>query len=307
MIIDAHAHIFSRISGLIGDGPTESASYGAATIGGKERVQVLPPVHKETTFPPEALIHCMEWAGVEKAVLLQGSFYGARNDEVLAACEKYPDKFVGAAFLDPWESDARDEFARIFDEQRFPILKLEISHETGLGGLHPGFDLGDAGLQWLWDEAQKRGIVLTLDLGRVGGRSYQTAALRAIIESHPDSKFVLCHLGFPTCEIDENLELWKAWEEYVRLGELPNVWMDLSALPHRAEEIYPFPRMARWIRHGMELIGPGKMMWGTDVPGLFTAGSYQQLLSAYQNIFADLSDSERSGVFGETALKVYPL
>lgn len=306
MIIDAHAHIFSRIDGLIGDGTTESAPYGAALIGGKELVQVLPPLNPETTHPPEMLLEGMAWAGVDKAVLLQGSFYGARNDEVREACAKYPDRLVGAAFLDPWESGAKDEFSKLFDEQKFPILKMEISHETGLGGLHPGFKLDDPDLHWLWDGLDERGVVLTLDPGKVGGRSYQTAAIHGIIESHPDMTFVLCHLGFPTRELDGNTVLQEQWEEFVKLGQLPNVWFDLSALPHRAEEIYPFPQLGAWLRRGLDLIGPEKMMWGTDVPGLFTAGNYQQLLSSYQEHLSHLSESEQAGVFGETAAKVYP-
>jgi predicted TIM-barrel fold metal-dependent hydrolase len=306
MIIDAHAHIFSKVDGLIGKGTTESAPYGNLLVGGEKLIQLIPPLNVETTHPPEILLKNMDWAGVDKAVLLQGSFYGARNDEVRDACARYPDRFVGAAFLDPWESNARDEFDRLFDEERFPILKMEISLETGLGGLHPDLQLDDPDVDWLWDGLEQRGIVLTLDPGRVGGPSYQTAAMRDIIESHPELTVVLCHLGFPTREIIDRNDLEKQWEDFVSLGRLPNVWFDLSALPHRAEETYPFPTMGTWIRRAIELIGPDKVMWGTDVPGLYTAGTYQQLLSAYQELLSDLTASERSGIFGETALSVYP-
>lgn len=306
MLIDAHAHIFSKVDGLIGRGATESAPYGAVLVGGRESVQLIPPLNPETTHPPEILLKNMDWAGVDKAVLLQGSFYGARNDEVRDACARYPDRLIGAAFLDPWESNARAEFSRLFDEEKFLILKMEISYEFGLGGLHPGLRLDDPDLQWLWDGLENRGVVLTLDPGRVGGPSYQTAAIRRIIETHPGMTVVLCHLGVPTRELDDRPDLQKEWEEFVMLGQLPNVWFDLSALPYCAEQIYPFPLIGSWMRRALELIGPGKMMWGTDVPGLYSAGTYQQLLSAYHEQLPDLAESVRAKIFGETARSVYP-
>ena len=115
MIIDAHAHIFSSVSGRVGRGAVTGLEFGRADIAGEE-IQLLPPYARATSFPPEALLANMDWAGVQRAVLLQGSFYGERNREVTDACARYPDRFVGAAFWDPWKDGARDEFERLFGD-----------------------------------------------------------------------------------------------------------------------------------------------------------------------------------------------
>ena len=58
--------------------------YGRIAVGDEE-TQLLPPYNEKTVFTPEMLIANMDWAGVDKAVLLQGPFYGECNSYVLEA------------------------------------------------------------------------------------------------------------------------------------------------------------------------------------------------------------------------------
>ena len=109
MIIDAHAHIFPGVRGATGRGPTRGPGYGRIAVGDEE-TQLLPPYNEKTVFTPEMLIANMDWAGVDKAVLLQGPFYGECNSYVLEALNRYPDRLVGAAYFDPWETNNRQEF-----------------------------------------------------------------------------------------------------------------------------------------------------------------------------------------------------
>ena len=89
MIIDAHAHIFPEVRGATGRGSTRGPGYGRIAVGDEE-TQLLPPYNEKTVFTPEMLIANMDWAGVDKTVLLQGPFYGACNSYVLEALNRYP-------------------------------------------------------------------------------------------------------------------------------------------------------------------------------------------------------------------------
>src|SRR5688572_15793784 len=80
MIVDAHAHIFD-------------ARRGRHSLG---------IAHNEYQFAPEALLAHLDAAGVDRAVLLQGPYYGNMNEYVSEAVERWPERFVGAAYLDPW-------------------------------------------------------------------------------------------------------------------------------------------------------------------------------------------------------------
>lgn len=70
MLIDVHAHIFPEIQGLVAGGTTRGLGYGHVAVGDKE-IQMMPPLNERTESTHEMLIANMDWAGVDKAVLLQ--------------------------------------------------------------------------------------------------------------------------------------------------------------------------------------------------------------------------------------------
>src|SRR5436190_2144905 len=181
MIIDAHVHILDRMKGRIGRGETRSLERGMIRIGEEETFRLMAPMPGETRFPPEVLLECMDWAGVDRAVLLQGPFYGEKNDYLHQAIRQWPDRFIGAAYVDPMAEDAREMFRRAVEDLDFRVVKLECSVATGLVGLHPELRLDDPRHGWLWEEAERQRLVVTLDLGAVGSASYQTAAVASLL------------------------------------------------------------------------------------------------------------------------------
>lgn len=305
MFIDAHAHIFPQVRGLIGAGPTRSLGYGRIAIGAEE-TQLFPPYGEKTAFTPEMLVANLDWAGVERAVLLQGTFYGECNQYVLEALERYPERLIGAAWLDPWAPRSRAQFGSIVAHPGFRALKLECSEATGLCGLHPEARLNAPELEWLWEEVEAAGWTLVLDLGAVGSRSYQTAAVRSIAQARPDLRIVIAHLGQPRPQVEDDLKLWRLWIEQIDLGRLPNVYFDTASLPaYVPGEDFPYPTAARYLRQAINRIGPAKVLWGTDQPGLLSHLNYPQLVKLAQLHTQFLSTREREMVLGGNALKVY--
>ena len=124
LMIDAHAHIFPKVQGMIASGKTRGLGYGRVRTGSEpQHEQILPPYNAKTIFTPEMLIANLNWAGVNKAVLLQGPFYGECNQYILKALEKYPDRLVGMAYLDPWEKHAPEAFEWICNTGTFRGIK----------------------------------------------------------------------------------------------------------------------------------------------------------------------------------------
>ena len=279
--------------------------YGRIAVGGEE-TQLLPPYNEKTVFTPEMLIANMDWAGVDKAVLLQGPFYGECNSYVLEALNRYPDRLVGAAYFDPWETEIRQDFESLVALSGFRVVKLECSEPTGLCGLHPDARLDMSEIAWLWNELEQRGLVLTLDLGAIGSRSYQTGAVRAIAENHPNLRIVIAHLGQPNPSAEAKAERWNLWQEQIDLGQLPNVWFDTAALPaYLPDEDFPYPTAARYLYLALERIGPSKILWGTDLPGLLRHLNYPQLLRLAKLHTQSLFPDEQAMILGENAMRVY--
>ena len=99
-VVDAHCHIFQEVRGQVAAGPTSGLGYGRMAVG-ETQMQMLPPYNPRTEFTAEMLVANMDWAGVDRAVLLQGTFYGECDDYTLAALRAYPGRLAGALFADP--------------------------------------------------------------------------------------------------------------------------------------------------------------------------------------------------------------
>ena len=96
------------------------------------------------------------------------------------------------------------------------------------------------------------------------------------------------------------------WLEPIDLGHLPNVWFDSSALPaYLPDEDWPYPSAERYLRLAIERIGPDKVMWGSDAPGLLLHASYPRLVELAALHTRSLSPREREMVLGRNALRVY--
>lgn len=305
MIVDAHAHIFRVVNGMNKEGPTKGLGYGAVEVGDR-RIEVIPPLCEQTTHTPEMLTRHMDIAGVDKAVLLQGPFYGECNQYVREAVRRYPGRFFGFAYLDPWQRDARAVLQEISATPEFVGLKIEFSEATGLSGIHPGARLEDPGVEWLWEELERARMVAVLDLGSIGAASYQTDSVRRIAESRQNLTIIIAHLGQPTPTAESDPDLWRRWTEQIELGLLPNVHFDTASLPaYVAAEGYPFPTAGRYLAEAVRRIGSRKIMWGTDVPALLQHATYPQLLRSVRSHLGWLSDSDRAAVLGGNALRVF--
>lgn len=303
-IIDAHAHIFDRVRGLIGSGITESLPFGKARCGNDEIIRLMPPLAVETSFPPQVLLEYMDLAGVDKAVLLQAPFYGNMNDYVRQAVQRWPDRFIGTAYLDPWLEDAPRTFHHIVDQLGFG--EIDLTEATGLIGLYPEARLDDQDLEWFWEESKQRSLVVTLDLGPIGGRAYQTQALRNILSHHPGLKIVIAHLGQPPLRAQKDEQLNQLWQEQILLARHPGVWLDMAALPaYAGYEDYPYPSACRFLRQAVELVGSDKILWGSDIPGLLNHATYSQLIGFVARHCDFLSESDQAKILGGNALQVY--
>lgn len=304
MIIDAHLHITDGFHGCTGTGATTSLNYGRVQQGNAQ-LQLLPPFNPgPTVFPPETVLRLMDLAGVDAAVLLQGSFYGDHNRYLYQAAKRWPDRLIPTGYLDPCAKDARDQFHRITDEYGFRILKFEMTQPAGFTGVYPDLRLDGSEMLWIWEEAERRGLVVTLDLGKGRTPAYQTDAVQKILELHPTLTVVIAHLAQPALANPLDKELDRLWEQQILLGRHANVWFDTSALPAYCDEDYPFRSARLYLKRAAKLIGADKLMWGTDIPGLLGQATYEQLLNMIR-CHTEFTPAELDGLLGGTAEHVY--
>ena len=264
-----------------------------------QTVRMIPKEFGGDQVTPEHLLQVMDKNGVEKAVLLQGNFYGYQNYYTHLAVKKYPDRFAGAGAYDPFSRDKDGIRRYLFEELGFKIEKFEVSTGSGLMAIHPELKLDGPVMDEACSYACDHGHVFVIDIGKCGSDSWQVPELCNLVKRYPEMKFVACHLLAPSNKDKDRLR-W-ALEQL----QLPNLWFDLSSVVHNCRpDEYPYPKAIEFIQLAKEMVGAEKLMFGTDFPSALKEDVYGH----YVGYIADstvFTDQEKEQIFYENAYGVY--
>ncbi len=310
MIIDGHAHIFETINTVTGGGAQKSLGFGKVIRDTGEVFRLFPPSFKDNCCGPEMLLEYMDWAGVDKAVLVSGVLYGFTNQYVADVLRKWSDRFVGAALVDPMTRDASKVLKYAVEEQGFGALKFELSEFFGLAGIHPKIQLDSSEWLAIFEEAKKYQIPLIFDFGQPGMIGYQVKSLKNLVASYPEVNMAICHLGFSYPELEDNTKLHNDWKELISLGKNKNVWLDISsihALFNKRGDDYPFPQTQKMLKTVCDTVGTTRMYWGSDVPASTLVVTYPQCINFIRNHCTFFSGEEKKNILGENAKRLFKL
>ena len=298
-IIDAHAHVVQYIAGFTSRGELRGVGGGMARYADGSEFAMIPPEMGEYGVTPEALIGVMDKNGVERAVLLQGQFFGFQNEYTAEAVKRYPRRFAGAGSYDPFCVRVDDVRRRLFKELGFGAVKFEVSNGSGLMAYHPPIDLNGEVKNGCYRHAAENGLTVVMDIGRPRNCCWQVERLAAAIKNYRSVTFVVCHLLAP-----QRTDVALLSEALSRLA-LPNVYFDLASLAaNQQPEVYPYPTAAEHLNTAKRVVGADRLMFGTDMPGNLCRDTYAHLRD-YIALSGVFSPAELEKVFYDTALKVY--
>lgn len=141
---------------------------------------------------------------------------------------------------------------------------------------------------------------LSMDLSIKPSSAAQTLMM---IQSCPDTQFVLDHMGKPDIK---NSGFSQFKQDMDAFASLPNVVAKISGLLteanwyHWSEE-----EIGKYIAYAIGCFGPDRLMFGGDWPVVLLAGSYNQWLQALFKCLKNYSDEDIHKLFYDTANKVY--
>lgn len=296
--IDCHVHIFEILKGFCGKGEMRPIGGGWARWANGEVVRMVPPELGDDSFPAETCNRLLRQNHVEKAVLLQGSFYGFQNEYVAEAVRRYPDMFIGAVALDPFGESADPIYERITREPGMRAIKFETSSDVGLMSYHRAFEIDEV-MDKFAAKALNHGQTLVLDVGRVGMPSYQPESVRKLAVKYPALRIVVCHLLAPAQKDGDVLK------KSLALLSRPNIYFDISALPFNVRpDTYPYPTAVSYIKTACDIVGYHKLLWGTDTPSVLCHDSYAHLAD-YLSRTGEFTDDQLRAIYSENAMRAY--
>ncbi len=297
-IIDAHAHVVQYIAGFTSRGELRGVGGGRARYADGSEFQMIPEKFGGS-FTADDMISVMDGNGVEKAVLLQGQFFGFQNEYTAEAVKKYPNRLIGAGSYDPFCAKAEDVKRRLFHELGFKAVKFEVSNGSGLMAYHLPIDLDGEVMNACYRHAADNGLTVVMDIGRPRNCCWQVDALATVVKKYPSVTFVICHLLAPQ-RTDVAL-LGGALSKLAR----PNVYFDLASLASNQQpEIYPYPTAVEHLETAKRMVGSDRLMFGTDMPSNLCRDTYAHLTD-YITLSGVFTEKELDDIFYNTANAVY--
>jgi len=172
-----------------------------------------------------------------------------RNEAMVEACHKYPDRLVGGAYYDPREGKKAIDALKHYRDEGIPVVKLfpNLGYFPDADEVRPFFEkvaeLGMAVLShcgWLGGSGEK--------VSRENWAAYYShpGRFEKVIRACPDTVFIMAHMG----------GIAGLLESVMLTTRTPNTFVDCS------------PGQGLWaLEHGGAItasVPPEKLMWGAD-------------------------------------------
>jgi L-fuconolactonase len=280
MIVDAHHHLWD---------PTgrEYPWMSGSALAPIRRPYTVDDLRQETAA-----------AGVDRTVLVQTVSDMSETEEFLAAAEASQGLIAGVV---GWVYLTADDVG-----DRLTRLRAGVGGTRLVGIRHQVQDEPDPG--WLRRADVGRGLRAVGAVGLVYDLLVlvpQLPTAIAVVERHPDVRFVLDHAAKPPIAAGER-EPWASL--LAALAVLPNVSCKLSGLVTEARwDSWTVDDIRPYAEHVLDVFGPDRVLWGSDWPVCELAGSYGRVRELADKLTEGLSADERAAVFGGTATRVYGL
>jgi predicted TIM-barrel fold metal-dependent hydrolase len=270
LIIDCHAHIYAL----------DEDKY--PTIEKPKR----PPAGCGTVTH---LRREMEANGVRRVTAIQTSSYYRWDNRFTADSARFHKDFmVAVVTLDP-------------DDPSSPQMLRKYVRDYNARGMRsvPASSgrLDDPGVEKLWAEAERLGIVINVLTGR-----HHRDQIESLAKRHPDLQIVIDHC----MDLRVGPTLLTTLEAMQELAKLPNINAKLTFIPTGSAESFPCRDLHRACYAMIEAFTPERCVWGSNFPCELWCPeiSYSQHLSIFKTELG-LDELSKRAILGETAARLW--
>jgi predicted TIM-barrel fold metal-dependent hydrolase len=272
--IDAHSHVWTP----------DTQAYPLAA--GFRRVEMKPP-----SFTVQELQAQMRPVGVNRAVLIQMSFYGFDNRYLLDSIRKFPGQFRGVAVIDQNAHDAAAQMQALkpLGIRGFRIYPKNERIDDWLGSesLHGMFAAG---------AALRMAMCCLIDTDALPG-------LDRKCRDFPETPVVIDHL----CRIGASGPVEeKDIDALCGMSRHKNVTVKVSAFYALGKKLAPYRDLAPLIKRVYEAFGPERLMWASDSPFQVVDGhTYRASIDLVKTGLDFVSASDKEWLLHKTAERVF--
>lgn len=269
-VVDTHLHCF--------------AGAGNARFPYHERA----PYRPEAKATPEHLLHCMDQAGVDHAIVVHPEPYQDDHRYLEHCLAVGGARLKGTCLFFADRPESLKEMPRFLQRNQGRIIAARV-HAYAPGRLPP---LGTPEFRQLWKIASDFGLAMQLHF-----EPRYAPGLEPYIREFSSTTVIIDHLGRPMQGTPEEHAV------VVRWSELPNTIMKLSSLP--SQDQYPHRDVGPVIRQLTDAFGADRMIYGGGFNADATGDSYRAYRERLLSYLRHLSEAECHQIVGGTAARLF--
>jgi predicted TIM-barrel fold metal-dependent hydrolase len=280
MIIDAHTHLF----------PEEIRRNREKFFSAEPAFQKLYQSPKSRLIGTQEMLASMDANHVDKAVIFGFPWQNSRlfkqhNDYISEVVVRYPDRFIGLGCFDPFSDEAAEEARRCLQKGALSGIGELAFYQSGIE------NASVARLEPVMEICRVADLPVLIHTNEPIGHAYPgktpntLAQIYQLIRTFPQNKIILAHWG-------GGLFFFGLLKKEVK-ESLKNVYFDTAASP--------FLYDATVYRLAIELVGTGKILFGSDFPLLSPARYFEEMRAA------GLSEDEIQRICGGNAAALFNL
>ncbi|MCP4616480.1 MAG: amidohydrolase [Bradyrhizobium sp.] len=130
-------------------------------------------------------------------------------------------------------------------------------------------------------------------------------AASAVIDRHPDTRFIIDHMGILQPRTPPApAEPWATLPKVLELAKRKNAVIKVSGACTLAKEPYPFPDIWDPLARLFDAWGLDRCLWGTDWTRAAAVVNYEQAVESFRTT-SRLNDGERAMLMGGACAKAY--
>ena len=241
----------------------------------------------------DEMVAAMDQVGVDGAILVSAfSLYRYDASYAVEVQRAHPERFAIVKPLDPDDPEVADVVA---DWKKTPgtvAVRIMLTKESGRVPDDPGLDR-------ISREAARHDFpVNLLCWGNLDAGT-------ALIDRHPDTRFIVDHLGIlQPGEPPAPAHPWADLPKLLDLAKRPNVLLKVSGACTLSRETYPFRDIWEPLARVFDAWGLERCLWGTDWTRAFAIVNYEQAVEPFR-LTERLSESERAMLMGGACANAY--
>jgi len=255
------------------------------------------PWHTVPNWPPhvtgDEMVAAMDKVGVDGAIFISAfGLYRYDASYAVAVQKAHPDRFAIVKPVDPDDPAVAEVIADWKQTPGAVGIRIMLPAESGRAADDPGLDrILRAAVRY--DLPVNILFWGNLDVGT------------ALIDRHPDTRFIIDHLGIVQPRVPPaGPQPWADLPKVLALAKRPNAVIKVSGACTLSQLPYPFPDIWDPLARVFDAWGLDRCLWGTDWTRAFAVVNFEQAVEPFLTTDR-LSDAERAMLMGGACAKAY--